>query len=330
MQRRHAVLVPALGVRARELEAATDALSSATAARNAAQAQLAAANTKAEAAADSAAQVAPLRAELADLKAQLATSRTALESAQAKIVATPPAPDPERAALTARLEDSQLKLDAALRSFTTLQKENEALRSAAASTVDSAKLETALRSYALLQQENDTLKATAAEVTPLKAQLADAQTRLPALDSEIAELKTRLATATSAPAPTATGENPVELRRQLDDVGNKLGIALRSYTTLAAEHDRLKAAAAERETATAPRVVSTPARPAPAAGTLTPAPALPGVPARQHRVAAGETLERIALRNYNDTARWPEILAANRAQLLADKALLIGRVLVIP
>ena len=62
-------------------------------------------------------------------------------------------------------------------------------------------------------------------------------------------------------------------------------------------------------------------------GNLTRQPAFKNV---EHRVAAGETLEKIALRYYNDTARWPEILAANRAQLLADKALLVGRLLVIP
>ena len=212
-----------------------------------------------------------------------------------------------------------------------MQKENDALRSAATKTVDAAKLETALRSYALLQQENDALKASATEVSALTSQLAAARSQVPALTSEIADLKSQLANATAAPAPT--GEDPVQLRRQLDDVGNKLNLALRSYTTLAAENDRLKAVAAERDAQPAARPVSAPTRAA-ATPTQVPSPtapvANPAAPARQHRVAGGETLEKIALRYFNDSARWPEILAANRAQLLADKALLVGRVLVIP
>ena len=122
------------------------------------------------------------------------------------------------------------------------------------------------------------------------------------------------------------------MRRQLDDVGNKLNIALRSYTTLATENDRLKAVATERDAQPAARPVSAPTRAAapPQVPSPTAPVANPAAPARQHRVAAGETLEKISLRYYNDTARWPEILAANRAQLLTDKALLVGRVLVIP
>ena len=276
---------------ARQLENASDELAAATAARNAAQAQLAGLNAKATAAEKSAEQITALSADLAAARQQLAaltTEKSALQSqntagdaaattalnaelvtlrqrlATAEATATVPAIAPAELAKlqgelsTARssFEESQLKLEAALRSFTTLQKENEKLRQATESMVDAAKLETTLRSYALVQKENEELKAAAAETTAQQA-------KLPALQSELAELKSQVTALTdekvalnvqlaAAAKPTAPAATPAddagsaELRRQLEAAENKLAVALRGYTTLASAHDRLKAGAAER------------------------------------------------------------------------------------
>ena len=76
-------------------------------------------------------------------------------------------------------------------------------------------------------------------------------------------------------------------------------------------------------TSTPSTVAQKPTAPAatPAVGTASP---------RFHTVAVGESLSKISLQYYGTTARWTEILAANRDLLRDERSLVAGRVLRIP
>jgi hypothetical protein len=70
--------------------------------------------------------------------------------------------------------------------------------------------------------------------------------------------------------------------------------------------------------------VAQPATPAPTAAAATPG-------ARQHEVAGGDNLFRIAVLYYQDGARWPQIYAANRAKIGDDPTKIrLGMILEIP
>jgi nucleoid-associated protein YgaU len=51
---------------------------------------------------------------------------------------------------------------------------------------------------------------------------------------------------------------------------------------------------------------------------------------RFHTVAIGDTLSKISLQYYGTTARWTDILAANRDLLRDERSLVAGRILRIP
>jgi nucleoid-associated protein YgaU len=52
--------------------------------------------------------------------------------------------------------------------------------------------------------------------------------------------------------------------------------------------------------------------------------------ARMHTISVGETLSGISRQYYGTSARWPEILAANRDILRDERSLIAGRTLRIP
>jgi tetratricopeptide (TPR) repeat protein len=82
------------------------------------------------------------------------------------------------------------------------------------------------------------------------------------------------------------------------------------------------------------RPVPAATRPAPAANfrpATTPAPPPPAAAGpRQHIVQPGDTLSKLALRYYNDRAKWREIYAANRNVMSSESDLKVGTALKIP
>lgn len=205
-----------------------------------------------------------LEADLAGASTRLADSRhneSALRDQLASAKSNPPPPAPD---LSAKLAEAENKLATTLRSFSQLQAENEKLQAGSADAArlrdelkqlrdekasletrlaaapphvtaklaeTEDKLSTTLRSFSLLQTENDQLKAQAADT----AKLAD---ELKTLREEKASLEEKLAAARApAPAPDSAAK--------VSDTDAKLEAALRSYSLLQAENDRLKADAAQ-------------------------------------------------------------------------------------
>jgi len=273
------------------------------------------------------------------LNAELASLRAEKAELESKLSQQPPAD------LTAKLADTENKLD------------------------------TTLRSFSQLQAENDRLKSSAAEVARLEAELDS-------LRADHATLESRLADATAAqPAPAAP---PEDLSRRLASTEDRLATVLRSYSQLQAENDRLKNEAArsaesahvsaERSAAdtasqmsalydelrqTRAQLVSVSAENAqlktrlalsgpPPGSTLaaptrpgfarpqnpdTPAPVTPAEPAaapRQHTVVLGDTLAKISRQYYGTPGRWDQILEANRDVIQNENALTVGITLRIP
>jgi len=89
-------------------------------------------------------------------------------------------------------------------------------------------------------------------------------------------------------------------------------------------HTRAPAAATSRPPVTPPREV-TPLRTAPAT-----APAAAPAAGRRHVVQPGDTLSKIALRYYNNRAKWRDIYEANRDVMKNESDLKVGVALKIP
>ena len=85
---------------------------------------------------------------------------------------------------------------------------------------------------------------------------------------------------------------------------------------------------ATKTVATTAPVVTAP-KPVTSAAPTSP-PATGSAAPRFHTIAVGETLSKISLQYYGTTARWTDILAANRDLLRDERSLVAGRVLRIP
>lgn len=277
-------------------------------------------------------------ADTETLNAELASLRAENAELESKLAQPPPAD------LTAKLADTENRLD------------------------------TTLRSYSQLQAENDRLKASAAEVTRLQAELDS-------LRADHATLESRLADATATQPAAALSE---DLARRLASTEDRLATVLRSYSQLQDENHRLKNeaarsaesahASAERSAAdtasqmsalydelrqTRAQLASVSAENAqlktrlalsgpPPGSTLaaptrpgfarpqnpdTPAPVTPAEPAaapRQHTVVLGDTLAKISRQYYGTPGRWDQILEANRDVIQNENALTVGITLRIP
>jgi nucleoid-associated protein YgaU len=186
-----------------------------------------------------------------------------------------------------------------------------ALPAVAASSDIESNLATALRSYAMVKEENDQLKSD-------RDKLAASNT---ALESQVAALR-----------------GAVPVAAQVEGLRNQLRQTQAQEAAYAEENSRLKTqlilntpapgalAAPVNQSITATPVQVTPDVPVAAKPTPTPSPA----PARVHTIAAGDTLSRISLKYYGTAARWTDILAANRDTLRDEKSLIVGHTLRIP
>jgi LysM repeat protein len=237
----------------------------------------------------------------------------ALAAAQAELAAKPAAATPAPAAASdANAEDAkkqlaeiEAKLTTALRSYSILQQELDQTHEAAAKT--ETKLASAQAESAALRTQVDALNPSgkeivllrqasitvATEAVELRDQLRQAQDSVAQLAQENAQLKTRLALLGPPPAP------------------------------MLASPARFAPPAAP-----ATAVKSAPAQPAPPTSAAKPVAAAPA--ARQHVVAEGDTLSKIARRYYGTSDRWPEILEANRDVLRDARNLPVGASLRIP
>lgn len=195
-----------------------------------------------------------------DAEKREAATRRQLAAAKAAPPAAPaPAPD-----LSAKLAETEDKLATTLRSFSQLQTENDRLKAAATDTAKlqeelnhlrdektaleaklnappapdlsarlaetEDKLATTLRSFSQLQAENDRLKAGAADTAKLNDELES-------LRAEKATFESRLAEAKTPAAPPADDARVAAAE-------SKLETALRAYSQLQAENERLKTEAA--------------------------------------------------------------------------------------
>jgi chromosome segregation ATPase len=209
------------------------------------QAALADAGSSASDASAATAQVAALRAEAADLRQQVETANKATDEANRQL-----------ATLSADLGAARVQLVRA-------QSQNEQLAAAANATpapADSTQFDALTRELAATKTNLSEAQAAAAKADALTEQVADlqanldrataaqrdAEDRTAALATELTGLQARLsdteAQLVAVPAAPA-GDDSVTA-----DLRAKLSTALRSYTLLQDENERLKSAASQRAT----------------------------------------------------------------------------------
>ncbi len=209
------------------------------------QAALADAGSSASDASAATAQVAALRAEAADLRQQVETANKATDEANRQL-----------ATLSADLGAARVQLVRA-------QSQNEQLAAAANATpapADSTQFDALTRELAATKTNLSEAQAAAAKADALTEQVADlqanldrataaqrdAEDRTAALATELTGLQARLsdteAQLVAVPAAPA-GDDSVTA-----DLRAKLSTALRSYTLLHDENERLKSAASQRAT----------------------------------------------------------------------------------
>jgi LysM repeat protein len=175
------------------------------------------------------------------------------------------------------------------------------------------KLATSLRSFSIVQDENADLKASVEKLTAQNATLAQ---ELEAAHASIASLQLQAA-ATSQIEPLRT-----QARQAQDEA-----------SSLEAENAQLRTRLAllspgPGTTMPAPlRPGKAPAYTPPPAEAAAPAPV---VPAKTYVVLEGDTLTKISRKFYGTTARWEDILKANKDTLKDEKSLAIGSTLTIP
>jgi chromosome segregation ATPase len=242
-------------------------------------------------------------AETNALKEQLTTLRDTVQnltSERTKLLEQVVAAEKAARTPSPELANVEAKLATALRETTQLREENEQLKTATTQlTTSRTELETQLAQ----------LRAGPAgrEVQSLRDQLRDAQAQALALTEENNKLKARLpgtvagnaatpasaaqASTTSAPAPVTI--TSVTSPRQASGVNASLVMAVPSGGR--------------------PAIVRNDS-----GGT------------RYHVVTGGDTLAKISNQYYGTTARWGDILAANRDVLGENNNLVVGRTLRIP
>jgi chromosome segregation ATPase len=194
--------------------------------------------------------------------------------------------------------DVEARLATALRSATTLQAENEQLR--AVSTQLSA-------TQSELEGQLTQLKSGPAgnELQALRAQLQEAQMQATALTEENARLKSRLPGA-AAPMPSSQvtispiAASPVTITPLPSNPRPGSGV---NATLVMNVPGTPRPAIVRNEQSNQPRL---------------------------HVVAGGDTLAKISNQYYGTTARWGDILAANRDVLGENNNLVVGRTLRIP
>ncbi|ACB74771.1 LysM peptidoglycan-binding domain-containing protein [Opitutus terrae] len=290
------------------------------------------------------AQLEQLRKEKAEVDARLAAAeaekaqlqkaveeRNQLAAEIEKLRQQPAAASPE---LTAKLAETETKLEAALRSFTQLQTENDQLKSAGLSqSAVAAEVEELRRKNA----ELETRLASAPPPPPdLAQQLAETEDKLNTVlrSYSLLERDSDLAKAEAArgaeEARTAAAKAAAESAAQISALFDELRQTQAQSAALAAENAQLKT----RIAVLGPPPGSTLASPARPGATpppaTTPAPAPAAAQPRTHVVVAGDNLAKLSRTYYGTANRWDEILNANRDVIQNENVLPIGATLRIP
>ena len=246
------------------------------------------------------------RKEISDLQSKLKNSEDALAAAKAAPapVVTPETPAPTAVATTAtetspdqqkELNEAQLKLDAALRSYQLQQNEIDRLQNALANIDDeraklAERLKTANTDTANAASKAAANDAASAQLAGVREQLRQTQNQLASIAYENSEMKHRIAF--MAPSQGSITPLPVSAPAVTYNTPNRPGTN--------------KPVATEQAT--------------------TPPPAAP----RIHTVVSGESLSTIAKHYYGNANRWTEILEANKPALRDPAGLKAGMKIKIP
>lgn len=194
-----------------------------------------------------------------------------------------------------------------------------------------AKLATALRETTQLREENEQLKAATTQLSTTRTELETqlAQLRAGPAGREVQSLRDQLRDAQAQAMALTEENNKLKARLPGNVAGNGAAPASPSQ-------------AAGATSAPAPAMITSVTSPRQASGvnaSLVMAVPSGGRPAivrndaggtRYHVVTGGDTLAKISNQYYGTTARWGDILAANRDVLGENNNLVVGRTLRIP
>lgn len=285
------------------------------------------------------------RDRLAETVKTLETQRDTLTAQLASVAAassnaTESTPDPGYATRLAELQKSKdetdTKLEAALRAFTLQQGEIERLQKSLASIEDeraatASKLATTTAELNTLRPQAATATTAATEADILRAQLDAAKQSLAEKSSALASANASLADARKT-IDTAAAEliTTRDQLRQTQAQSAASAIEAQQLKTRLALVGNLPAGANPSRPGALPSIsIDLPATPA---APIAPVPAKAETSAgpRFHTVGAGDSLSRISKQYYGTATRWNDILQANKEAIRNPDALTLGTKLRIP